>query len=111
MFFYRILYSRVRVRKHNKRSKEKLISWFNGGQFDVATFSDSLGGRACVYPVSLHGCNSDVISVPQQILTIIAVFSRQLLPAAVSHHFLWNIIQVTGLQKEKIKQIRDREIY
>lgn len=33
--------------------------------------------------------------------TIITVFPGQFLPAAVSHHFLWNFIQVTGLQIDR----------
>lgn len=49
--------------------------------------------------LSLHGFDPDTSSELQLIFTIVTVFSRQLLPTAVSHHFLWNLIQVTGLQR------------
>lgn len=109
-FFDKIVYSRVIVSTATQQrassaqceTTNNLIWWFIGGEFDVATFSDSLVARAtavCFFPVSLHGFDPDAHSVLQRILTIIAVISRQLLPTAVSHNFLWNLIQVTGLQR------------
>lgn len=40
--------------------------------------------------------------------TVIAVFSWQLLPTAVSHHFFWDVVQVTGLQRSCKDHLSER---